>query len=56
MQHSFFEVEDCYNRLDKSGDPLLKLSKMINWDSLLPLIKSIHFKSSSKGDVQIWTP
>lgn len=25
MQRSFFEIEDCYIRLDKSGDPLLKL-------------------------------
>lgn len=49
MQSSFFEVEDCYNRLDKAGDPLLKLSEIINWDSLLPLIKSIHFKSGFKG-------
>jgi len=49
MQHSFFEVDDCYNRLDKAGDPLLKLSEMINWKSLLPLIKSIHFKGTAKG-------
>ena len=49
MQHSFFEVDDCYNRLDKAGDPLLKLSEIINWNSLLPIIKPIHFKSTVKG-------
>lgn len=49
MQHSFFAVENCYNRLDKAGDPLVKLSGMINWQDLLPIIEPIHFKSTAKG-------
>jgi len=49
MQRSFFEVDDCYNRLDNAGDPLVKLSEMIDWDSLLPTVESIRFNSTAKG-------
>jgi transposase, IS5 family len=49
MQSSFFEVQDCYERLDKGGDPLVKLDKMIDWSSVLPLLDEIKFSSTSKG-------
>jgi len=49
MQRSFLEIEDCYNRLDKAQDPLLKLNKMINWDSFEPILESIRFATTARG-------
>jgi len=49
MQRSFFEIKDCYDRLDKARDPLLALDTMVNWDSLKPLLKSIRFESGVQG-------
>lgn len=49
MQISFFEVSDSYKRLDKAGDPLLKLNTMISWDKLSSLLASISYKPGPKG-------
>ena len=49
MQRSFLEIEDCYNRLDKAHDPLLKLNKMVNWDSFKPILESIRFETTERG-------
>jgi IS5 family transposase len=49
MQISFFEVGASYARLDKAGDPLLKLNKMISWDSLIPILKPVTLSSGVKG-------
>lgn len=49
MQRSFFEVDDCYARLDKGGDPLLKLNKLIAWDGLKRILEPIRFESSIHG-------
>ena len=49
MQRSFFEIEDCYNRLDKAQDPLLKLNKMINWGGLKSILESIRFETTERG-------
>jgi len=49
MQRSFFEVKDCYDRLDKAGDPLVKLDAMIRWSELDKLLDPIRFKTGAKG-------
>ena len=49
MQRSFFEIEDCYSRLDKAGDPLLKLNSMINWIELDDILEPIRHEAGPKG-------
>jgi IS5 family transposase len=49
MQGSFFDISDSYARLDKGGDPLLKLDTFINWESLTILLKPLRFESGSQG-------
>ena len=49
MQRSFFEVKNCYDRLDKAGDPLVKLNAMVKWDELDKLLDPIRFKTGEKG-------
>lgn len=49
MQRNFFEIEDNYARLDKAGDPLLKLNSMIDWNDLRPLLKRITFEPGAQG-------
>ena len=49
MQISFFEVEESYARLDKAGDPLLKLNTLILWKNLHPLLSTIHPEAGAKG-------
>lgn len=49
MQRSFFEIEDCYSRLDKAGDPLLKLDTMIKWEELDKLLDPIRYETGVSG-------
>ena len=49
MQIGFFDIENSYNRLDKRGDPLLKLNDMIEWNGLSQLLAKIPYKSGAKG-------
>ena len=49
MQGSFFEVKDCYARLDKAGDPLTKLESLINWQGLEAIIGPLNFEVGEKG-------
>jgi IS5 family transposase len=49
MQRNFFEVQDCYDRLDKAGDPLVKLDAMVKWSELDKLLDPIRFKTGEKG-------
>lgn len=49
MQRTFFEIDDCYSRLDKAGDPLLKLDSMIDWDELDKFLDPIRYETGSKG-------
>lgn len=49
MQRTFFEIDDCYARLDKAGDPLLKLDLMIDWSELDKLLDAIRYETGAKG-------
>jgi IS5 family transposase len=48
-QAGFFEVEDCYARLDKAGDPLSKLDAAVDWSGLDRLMSGIAFEAQSNG-------
>jgi transposase, IS5 family len=50
MQLGFFEVSDCYARLDKAGDPLVKLQELIDWEGLRELLAPLsHESNGTKG-------
>lgn len=49
VQGSFFDIENCYDRLDKKGDPLAKLNEFIDWSGLEEIVKPICFKSTEIG-------
>ncbi len=48
-QASFFEIEDCYARLDAAGDPLAKLDSVVDWSGLETLMRGITFERDSNG-------
>lgn len=43
-QLGLFDWENRYARIDKGGDPLVKLNKVINWD-----LSTIAHKSTGEG-------
>ena len=51
MQPGFFDLEDRHEILEKLGDPLPKLSALVDWDGFRPLLNRIHQKErkSSAG-------
>ena len=48
-QAGFFEIEDCYARLDKAGDPLASLDVVVDWSGLEALMRGITFDVDSNG-------
>jgi transposase, IS5 family len=48
-QAGFFEIEDCYARLDSAGDPLAKLDSVVDWSGLNALMRGITFERDSHG-------
>jgi IS5 family transposase len=48
-QAGFFEIEDCYARLDAAGDPLAKLDAVVDWRGLERLMRGITFDVDSNG-------
>lgn len=48
-QSGFFEVEGCYARLDKAGDPLASLEALIDWSGLKTLMSGISFDVHNNG-------
>jgi transposase, IS5 family len=49
QQGGFFEIEDCYARLDAAGDPLSKLDSVMDWSGLELLMRGITFDRDSNG-------
>jgi transposase, IS5 family len=43
-QLGLFDWENRYTRIDKGGDPLLKLNKIINWEAFRPLLTKVREK------------
>lgn len=48
-QAGFFEIEDCYARLDKAGDPLAGLDAVVDWNGLEALMSGITFDAHTNG-------
>jgi len=40
----FFDPKNRLDELEKLGDPLVRLDRVVNWDSFRPLLKKIHQK------------
>lgn len=45
MQTSFFDLEDRYSQLSRSGDPLERLSRAIDWELFRPLLLRVDQKA-----------
>ncbi len=48
-QPGFFDVMDCYARLDAAGDPLAALDAVMDWSGLEALMSGITFDRDGKG-------
>ncbi|TAE32665.1 MAG: transposase [Alphaproteobacteria bacterium] len=48
-QGGFFEIADCYARLDAAGDPLAKLDALVDWSGLATLMRGITFDAHTNG-------
>ncbi len=48
-QGGFFEIEDCYARLDAAGDPLAKLDGVVDWSGLETLMRGLRFDVDGNG-------
>jgi IS5 family transposase len=48
-QGGFFEIEDCYARLDKAGDPLASLDAMVNWHGLSLIMDGVSLEVKNNG-------
>jgi IS5 family transposase len=44
MQPGFFDLEDRYRTLDKLGDPLPKLSRVVEWEGFRSILERVHQK------------
>jgi IS5 family transposase len=55
-QGSFYDMEvgRSHALLDKAGDPLAKLDRFINWQSLEPLLEPLRFDNSVQGGRPAW--
>lgn len=44
MQPGFFDLDDRYQQLEKLGDPLPKLAKVVDWEGFRPVLEKVHQK------------
>jgi len=44
MQTGFFDWQFRYEKLDATGDPLVKLNTVIKWERFRPLLETIREK------------
>jgi transposase, IS5 family len=44
MQPGFFDWQNRFEKLDKTGDPLLKLNTAINWEMFLSELEALRNK------------
>lgn len=44
MQPGFFDLESRHEQLEKLGDPLPKLSGLVDWESFRPLLEKLRQK------------
>ncbi len=57
MQPSFFDQENRLAELEKLGDPLPRLDRIVDWDAFKPLLDKIHEKPrKSNAGRKPWDP
>jgi len=55
MQPSFFDQENRLAELEKLGDPLPRLDRIVDWNAFRPQLKQIHQKPrKSKAGRKPW--
>ena len=42
MQPGLFDLQNRFEKLNKNGDPLMKLNKMIQWNSFRPALEAVR--------------
>ncbi len=47
MQSGFFDLENRHEQLEKLGDPLPKLSALVDWEGFHPLLREKKRKSTA---------
>jgi IS5 family transposase len=49
MQPGLFDWQNRFEKLDKTGDPLVKLNKVIQWNSFLPLLETLRARDKKNN-------
>lgn len=49
MQLGFFDWQNRFEKLDKNGDPLVKLNKVVAWDSFRPALERVRAKDKKSN-------
>lgn len=44
MQPGFFDLDERHQQLEKLGDPLPKLAKVVDWEGFRPVLEKVHQK------------
>ncbi|SFM63570.1 hypothetical protein SAMN05421721_11652, partial [Ectothiorhodospira mobilis] len=44
MQPGFFDLEDRYALLEKLGDPLPQLNRVVDWEAFRPTLAKVYDK------------
>lgn len=45
MQPGFFDLEDRYTKLEQLGDPLPKLTEVVDWEGFRPVLEKVYQKT-----------
>ena len=49
MQLGFFDWQNRFEKLDKNGDPLAKLNKVVLWNSFRPVLETLRAKDKKSN-------
>ena len=48
MQPGLFDWQNRFEKLNKNGDPLLKLNKVIQWESFREVLENVRDRGEKK--------
>jgi len=49
MQPGLFDLQNRFEKLNKNGDPLMKLNKMIQWNSFRPALEAVRAREKKSN-------
>ena len=49
MQPGLFDWQNRFEKLNKNGDPLMKLNKMIQWNSFRPALEALRAREKKSN-------